>query len=47
MCLFITEIQISKPYTAVNDGIYISLRHQEFKSCKHIGYDFYCEVFLL
>ena len=38
-----TEIQISKPYTALIDELYISLRHEELRSCKHIGYDFYCE----
>ena len=38
-----TEIQMSKPYIALNDEIYISLRHQELRSCKCIGCEFYCE----
>ena len=38
-----TEIQISKPYISFNYEIYISLRHQELRSCKHIACDFYCE----
>ena len=37
------EVHIFKPYIAHNDEIYIPLRHQELQSCKHIGYDFYCE----
>ena len=32
-----TEILISKHYIALNDEIYISLRYQELRSCKHIG----------
>ena len=38
-----TEIKISKPYIALNDEIYMSLRHHELRSCKHIGNDFYCK----
>ena len=37
------ELEISKPYIALNEETYISLRHQELHSCKHTSYDFYCE----
>ena len=32
-----------KPYIALNSENYISLRHQELRSCKRIGCEFYCE----
>ena len=38
-----THLRVNKPYLALNSEIYISLRHQELRSCKNIGYDFYCE----
>ena len=38
-----THLQIKKPYIALNSEIYISLRQQELRSCKRIGYEFYCE----
>ena len=37
------HLQISKPYIALNSETYISLRQQELRSCKRIGYEFYCE----
>ena len=37
------HLQIRKPYIALNSETYISLRQQELRSCKRIGYDFYCE----
>ena len=36
-----THLQIRKPYIAVNSETYISLRQQELRSCKRIGYEFY------
>ena len=36
-----THLQIKKPYIALNSETYISLR-QELRSCKRIGYEFYC-----
>ena len=36
-------LQIRKPYIALNSETYISLRQQELRSCKRIGYKFYCE----
>ena len=38
-----THLRIKKPYTALNSETYISLRQQELRSCKKIGYEFYCE----
>ena len=38
-----THLRIKKPYIALNSEIYISLRQQELRSCKKIGYEFYCE----
>ena len=38
-----THLRVNKPYLALNSEIYISLRHQELRSCKKIGYEFYCE----
>ena len=37
------HLQIRKPYIALNSETYISLRQQELRSCKRIGYKFYCE----
>ena len=37
------HLQIRKPYIALNSETYISLRHQELRSCKRIGHEFYCE----
>ena len=37
-----TGMQVFKPYVTHNNEIYISLRHQELHSCKHICFDFYC-----
>ena len=38
-----THLQIEKPYIALNSETYISLQQQELRSCKRIGYEFYCE----
>ena len=37
-----THLQIKKPYIALNSETHISLRQQELRSCKRIGYEFYC-----
>ena len=43
-----THLQIKKPYIALNSEMYISLRQQELRSCKGIGYQFYCkELFVV
>ena len=38
-----TELKIEKPYIALNKEMYITLRTQELKMCKKIGYEYYCE----
>ena len=38
-----THMRIKKPYIALNSETYISLRQQELRSCKKIGYEFYYE----
>ena len=38
-----THLQINRPYIAPNSETYISIRQQELKTCKKIGYEFYCE----
>ena len=43
-----TQSRIKKPYIALNSELYISLRQQELRSCKKIGYEFYCkELFIV
>ena len=38
-----TNLQISKSYIALNSETYISIRQQELRTGKRIGYEFYCE----
>ena len=38
-----THLPIGKPYIALNSETYISLQQQELRTCKRIGYEFYCE----
>ena len=38
-----TQLQVKKPYIALNSETYISLRQQELRTCKRIGYEVYCE----
>ena len=37
------HLQIRKPFIALNSEMYISLRQQQLRLCKRIGYEFYCE----
>ena len=37
------HLRVNKPFLALNSETYISLRLQELRSCKKIGYEFYCE----
>ena len=37
------ELKIEKPYIALNNETYITLRSQDLKMCKRIGYEYYCE----
>ena len=42
------HLQIRKPYITLNSETYISLRQQELRSCKRIGYEFCCkELFVV
>ena len=41
-------MQVKKPYIALNSETYFSLRQQELRTCKKIGYEFYCkELFVV
>ena len=40
---FSTHLQIDKPYIVLNSETYITIRQQELRTCKRIGYKFYCE----
>ena len=42
-----TQLQIKKPYIALNSETYINIRQQELATCKRISYKFYCEELLL
>ena len=43
-----TQLQIMKPYLALNTETYINIRKQELVTCKKIGYEFYCkELFVV
>ena len=36
-----TQLQIKKPYLALNTETYINVRQQELATCKRIGYEFF------
>ena len=38
-----TWIKIDKPYITLNPDTYISIRMEELRTCKRIGYEYYCE----
>ena len=38
-----THLQANKPYIALNSETCISIKQQELRTCKRIGYEFYCE----
>ena len=42
-----THLKVGKPYFALNSETYISLTHQELRSRKKIGNEFYCEELFL
>ena len=45
---FYAHLQIGKPYIALNSETYITIRQQELRTCKGIGYEFYCkELFVV
>ena len=41
-----TCLQVHKPYIALNSETYISISQLELRTCKRIGYEFYCEATL-
>ena len=41
-----TQLQIKKPYLALNTEMYINVRQQELATCKRIGYKFFVRNFL-
>ena len=41
-----TQLQIKKPYLALNTETYINVRQQELATCKRIGYEFSARNFL-
>ena len=38
-----THLQLTEHYIALNSETYISLKNQELRMCKNIGYEFYCK----
>ena len=38
-----TWIRIDKPYIMLNSDTYTSIRMEELRTCKKIGYEYYCE----
>ena len=36
-------IKIDKPYIVLNPDTFISIRMEELRTCKKIGYEYYCE----
>ena len=38
-----TQLQVEKPYIALNSETYIFLQQQELGTCKRNGYEFYCK----
>ena len=38
-----THLHVNKPHLTLNSETYIVLTHQELRSCKKIGNEFYCE----
>lgn len=42
-----TEVEIHKPYIAINKDFYIQLRMPELRMCKKIRFEYYCEELFL
>ena len=38
-----THLQVDRLYIALNSEMYTTIRQQELRTCKRIGYEFYCE----
>ena len=42
------HLQVDRPYIGLNSETYISIRQQELRTLKRIGYEFYCgELFMV
>ena len=41
------HLQVDRPHIALNSETYISLRYLELRTCKNIGYEFYCQELLV
>ena len=37
------HLQVDRPYTALHSKTYITIRQQELRTCKRIGYECYCD----
>jgi hypothetical protein len=42
-----SEVQVAKPYLAINGDYYIDLRIQELRMCKQIHFEYFCEELFL
>ena len=40
-------LQVNRPYIALISEMYITIRQQELRTCKRIGYEFYCEELIM
>ena len=41
------QLQIKKPYLALNTETYVNVMQQELANCKRTGYDFFCKEVLV
>ena len=41
------HLQVDRPYITLNTETYITIRQQELRTCKRIGYEFYCEELIV
>ena len=42
------HLQVDRPYIALDSETYITIRQEELRTCKRIGYEFYCdELFMV
>ena len=38
-----THLQVDRPYIALNSETYITIRQQDLRTCKRIGYEFFLQ----
>ena len=41
------HLQVDRPYIALNSETYITIRQQGLRTCKRIGYEFYCKELIV